>query len=827
MVGAREHRWDTLVRRRRGAAALIVMLAAVLLSSCVGFTTGATNIIKHPDGSYSAQLNFVGSCDSGEHCSWYVRYRRVGTGAWTRVPATPQGPVAGPTSNVSLSENATGLTAGTQYEYQVCANSQPGNTFVCVGPDGTSSTTTKFTTATDWTQFRYGPEGTGFNPFESTLSPSNVTKLQQRWYARSDASLLASSPVVANGVVYASTSNGMLDAFDAFTGTAKWSYAKDSPNAGSPAVANGVVYDLSENTLYAIDASSGTKLWSTPGPGGPYGSWVVVAAGVVYAASEFGVSAFNATTGAALWKNVSVGADAVPAVSNGVVYTTAGGQSVLGPASLSALDATTGKVLWSAPASYQCVASSPAVANGVVYVVGDDSSFAGMLFAFNATTGAKLWSAAAGADCDASSPAVAYGVVYVSSNALGLVAYNATTSAKLWSTPGGGGGVPVIANGVVYIGGQTIEAVNATSGAVLWEPGGCCESFWPVVADGVVYGTDPTVGSLNAYALPLRGAALTLTPAFPDDFPVVLDGSSFLPMTFTVTNFGTNATTAMTDTITGADPTQFHITADTCAGRVLAGGASCTVGVSFAPTLPAVRTAILTVHAASGGSVATALSGTGNPLTIAPGFKDYGTRLDGTTSPPTTFTVTNRSATTVKPNIASLAGSGFTATSDTCTGATLAAHATCNITVAFAPSRANSYDTRYNASISASATPGVTTTASLSGTGTPLAIAPPTKNYGTVRVGSSATATFTITNVSAASLEEPFAPSTVNGAGFSIASDTCNGTALAANASCTVTVTFTPTVAGTTYHGQLTVPDIGGYGADLTKATAMLVGTGG
>jgi hypothetical protein len=147
MVGEREHR-RVFARRRRAAA--LVVVAAVLLASCKGFTTGAINIIKHPDGSYSAQLNFVGSCGSGERCSWYAQYRRVGTGTWTHTPATPQGPVAGPASNVSLSENATGLTAGAQYEYQVCGNSQPGQPFICVGPDGTPNTTTKFTTAA-WT----------------------------------------------------------------------------------------------------------------------------------------------------------------------------------------------------------------------------------------------------------------------------------------------------------------------------------------------------------------------------------------------------------------------------------------------------------------------------------------------------------------------------------------------------------------------------------------------------------------------------------------------------------------------------------------------------
>jgi outer membrane protein assembly factor BamB len=671
----------------------------------------------------------------------------------------------------------------------------------------------------DWAQFRYGPDGTGFNPLESTLSTSNVSGLQRRWSEWSAGFPLESSPVVANGVVYASTSNGRLDAFDASTGTARWSYAKDSPNGGSPAVANGVVYDLSEATLYAIDATTGTKLWSTPGLGVPSTSWLVVANGVVYAASEQGSLAVNATTGAPLWKNDSVGADAAPAVANGVVYTTSGSQTVFGPALLSALDATTGKLLWTAPTSYQCNTSSPAVANGVVYVTGSDSSFKGMLFAFNATTGAELWSAAS-AQCG-SVPAVANGVVYVGSDEQGRVAaFNATTGAKLWSAAGGGG-VAVVANGVVYVGGQSIAAFNTVSGTQLWQYGGCCGPFWPVVADGVVYATDTGFGSVFTIGLPVTGSALTVSPTFPDDFGTWLDGTTFGPMTFTVTNFGASATSALTDTLSGADPTQFQVTSDACAGTVLAGGASCTLGVSFAPTLPGVRTATLVVRAATGGTVGADLSGTGNPLTIAPAFKNYGTRVDGTTSPPTTFTVTNRSATTVRPTIV-LPSAPFTATSDTCTGATLAAGATCSITVVFTPSRTNPQDTQSSATISASATPGVSTTANLSGTGTPLAIAPTTKDYGTVPVGSSAPATFTITNVSTSPLPVGLSPSSVTGNGFSINSDGCNGTALAAGASCTVGVTFTPSVTGTRYQGQLTVQDFGSI-----EATATLVGTGG
>jgi outer membrane protein assembly factor BamB len=56
------------------------------------------------------------------------------------------------------------------------------------------------------------------------------------------------------------------------------------------------------------------------------------------------------------------------------------------------------------------VQSSPAVANGVVYIGSDDFK----VYALNAKTGAKLWSYLTGNKVD-SSPAVSNGVVYVGS----------------------------------------------------------------------------------------------------------------------------------------------------------------------------------------------------------------------------------------------------------------------------------------------------------------------------------------------------------------------------------------------------------------------------
>ena len=97
------------------------------------------------------------------------------------------------------------------------------------------------------------------------------------------------------------------------------------------------------------------------------------------------------------------------------------------------------------------VYSSPAVANGVVYVGSGDHK----VYALKAKTGHKLWSYASGSYVE-SSPAVANGVVYVGSEFPdgNVNALNASTGALLWSyyTADYAGSSPAVANGVVYVG---------------------------------------------------------------------------------------------------------------------------------------------------------------------------------------------------------------------------------------------------------------------------------------------------------------------------------------------------------------------------------------
>jgi len=77
------------------------------------------------------------------------------------------------------------------------------------------------------------------------------------------------------------------------------------------------------------------------------------------------------------------------------------------------------KQAWTAQTGSK-IPSSPAVANGVVYVGSQD----GKLYAFDATTGATLWRTAKTGDVINSSPAVANGVVYIGSNDGKLYAFH-------------------------------------------------------------------------------------------------------------------------------------------------------------------------------------------------------------------------------------------------------------------------------------------------------------------------------------------------------------------------------------------------------------------
>ncbi len=260
-----------------------------------------------------------------------------------------------------------------------------------------------------------------------------------------------------------------------------WTGTMDSQfsSVSSPAVVNGVVYVGSEDhKLFAFAASGcghGTcaPLW-TGTTGGAIDSGPLVANGVVYVGSEdhrfyaFPAGGCGRSTCTPLWTtSTGAGINSAPAIANGVVYF--GSQDgKFYAVNANGCGSLICKPLWTAQVGISVFGSGPAVANGVVYIASfsEQGTFDSNLYAFPAggcghPTCQPLWRAPAG-EFVASSPAVANGNVYIGSGDDLLYAFNAngcghSVCTALWRGEAIGAqaallSAPAVANGLVYVG---------------------------------------------------------------------------------------------------------------------------------------------------------------------------------------------------------------------------------------------------------------------------------------------------------------------------------------------------------------------------------------
>ena len=166
-------------------------------------------------------------------------------------------------------------------------------------------------------------------------------------------------------------------------------------------------------------------------------------------------------------------------------------------------------------------------------------------------------------------------------------------------------------------------------------------------------------------------------------------------------------------------------------------------------------------------------------------------QLVNTTSTPKTVVLSNIG--TAPISISSLTWTGNFLVSNSC-GGSIAAGASCNINVTFAPKSAGNLHGMITLHDSASSKPQVIL---LSGQSTPLTLSPVQLNFGSQKVGTtSPPQQVTVTNQSSTTVTFNFIDiSGKERKDFSINSETCS-VQLAAGASCTVTITFSPTAIG-------------------------------
>ena len=341
------------------------------------------------------------------------------------------------------------------------------------------------------------------------------------------------------------------------------------------------------------------------------------------------------------------------------------------------------------------------------------------------------------------------------------------------------------------------------------------------VADVSNPGSPLTVALAGTGAAPLvpqavlSPAALTFTTVANTQAP---------NQTINLSNPGTASLSISSVTLGGANAAAYSIISNGC-GTSLAAGSSCNIVVDCTALTTGAYNATLAVNDNAAPPTQTAtlncnVSGVPQAM-LSPTSLAFSTTV-GTAAASQNLTLSNQGTAALSITSVALSGpnaASFSIAANAC-GKSLAAGASCSITIGCGATALGSYAATLAVADNAAS---LMQTASLSCnvTGVPQAnVAPASYNFSSVNVGTTAPgAAITLSNPGTA----PLAISSVtltgaNAGSFAIVNNGCAST-LAVGASCTVSVTFTPSAAGS-FSAALTVADAVG------TQSAALSGTG-
>jgi hypothetical protein len=203
----------------------------------------------------------------------------------------------------------------------------------------------------------------------------------------------------------------------------------------------------------------------------------------------------------------------------------------------------------------------------------------------------------------------------------------------------------------------------------------------------------PQTAALSGTGTPF--AYPTFDPTSLDFGPVPIESGATAPLTVTMEANGASPLVVETlgiDQING-NPDDFAIVDDGCLGETLQVGETCQFSVVFDPTAIGERNGLIKYSMPGIQGVLFAEGDGIDPgRDITPGANDFGTRLtDEGPGAPQVFTLTSAGTTDLETGTVSLTGVAadqFQLTADGCSNRTLAPEATCDVSVAFAPTSA-------------------------------------------------------------------------------------------------------------------------------------------
>jgi len=198
----------------------------------------------------------------------------------------------------------------------------------------------------------------------------------------------SSAPTAAGGVVYVggAGSGGTLYAVRESDGQVLWTRSVANGDESSPALSpSGVFVSYAGPQVYGFDRASGAQLWRYQGASSGGGGKTAVVSGGRLLTRDFALNGvFDAASGTLLG---TFAGGTAPAVAGGVAYQVAGG-------ALSALDLSSFATRWSVSAGFTSAPLVVPARHGSNVWVGSST---GTLSALDAATGKSVWSASVGA----------------------------------------------------------------------------------------------------------------------------------------------------------------------------------------------------------------------------------------------------------------------------------------------------------------------------------------------------------------------------------------------------------------------------------------------
>ena len=256
---------------------------------------------------------------------------------------------------------------------------------------------------------------------DSYLYALNEQNGNVRWKFKTGGRVISSPALDGSGTVYVGSKDAKMYAIDAQAGTRRWTFDARHAIDSSPVLGAGdLLYCQDWGTLYALHRQDGTLAWT-------------------YKAEED------------LYSNSTPALDGAGNLYATFVYKNKGEPGKKGAGSVVALNAQTGKPLWTVPLPAYTVASPVVGTNGLLYAGCGD----GKLYALNIKTGATEWTFQTGDGISATACVGVDGTVYVGSYDKKVYALDGKTGAKQWEfmTNGAIQGSPIVSlDGTVFVG---------------------------------------------------------------------------------------------------------------------------------------------------------------------------------------------------------------------------------------------------------------------------------------------------------------------------------------------------------------------------------------